>query len=171
MKPFPSTRRLDITLNMTCILKKIAKWTTSINSCCRGIGNSQSQTKTLVPLNHTRYFTLRQRSRVLSPSVYPMWLCEQVAWYWLGLRESPLAQSVEHLLRKPKQRSSNCRECICICYKWRSTWGWVFPMLHKTSSSTFQKCDLTSISRRRFLVEGKYVAPVAWCWLGWKEAL
>ena len=49
-------------------------------------------------------------------------LYKPVTWYWLGWRESPLAQSVEHWSHKPKDPSSNpggCNKifhnCVCIC--------------------------------------------------------
>ena len=56
-------------------------------------------------------------------------LCEPVAWYWLGWRESPSAQSVEHWSRKPNDPSSNpggCgtifHNCIGICDNGAPTW-------------------------------------------------
>ena len=44
------------------------------------------------------------------------YLCKPVAWYWLGWRESPLAYSVTHWSRKPKDPSSNPGGCSSVLF-------------------------------------------------------
>ena len=88
-------------------------------------------------------------------------LYETVAWYWLGWRESPLAQSVEHWSRKPKDPSSNpggCsanfHNCICICDNGAPTWIRCLFVWQNIPCQTCKSATEPPISRTRFLVEG-----------------
>ena len=109
-------------------------------------------------------------------------LYEPVAWYWLGWREFPLAQSVEHWSHKPKDPSSNpggCNRifhnCICICDNGAPTWIRCSFVWQKYSLSNLQKCDWTSnledeIPRGGGICHRCLYEPVAWYWLGWRES-
>ena len=84
----------------------------------------QGVTWQLISSDEKKPLTMRRLPRVSFIIRHDCHRClyEPVAWYWLGWRESPLAQSVEHWSRKPKDPSSNpsgCNtifhNCICIC--------------------------------------------------------
>ena len=94
-------------------------------------------------------------------------LWEPVAWYWLGWRESPLAHSVEHWSRKPKDPNSNhggCstifHNCICICDNGAPTWIRCFFVWQNIPCQTCKSVTDPPISRTKFLVEGKYITGV-----------